>query len=360
MSIRFYEKDDPYYQFSNFSQHKVEILGLTFPTSEHAYQAFKYYHISESGIDLNKIESKYAELIRTSSTPNKAFYLGRKIQKNQWKWQREITEIVKEYKINLRDDWDNIKDNIMRLVVYHKFTQHDLGLIETGNADIIEASPRDSYWGEGKDGEGQNRLGEILMEVRALLSPKLQPKAPTAYSNWNIPYRLLSMSNPLLGGEEYIKEYVDAGLNVYINLQESKEKVYDYFGLEEVNEFNVLPDGTYYVTNPIIDRGIADDDSIASLALYVIQWIGEGKRIAINCLGGKGRTGTLVAHVLGFLYQISGEEALTMTNDQFQRREQKGTKCPYAPQTASQKNQVKRNINTIASWNTLLTPPNID
>jgi predicted NAD-dependent protein-ADP-ribosyltransferase YbiA (DUF1768 family) len=37
-----------------------------------------------------------------------------------------------------------------------------------GNA-IVENSPFDDYWGCGKDGSGQNKLGQILMEVRELL-----------------------------------------------------------------------------------------------------------------------------------------------------------------------------------------------
>jgi predicted NAD-dependent protein-ADP-ribosyltransferase YbiA (DUF1768 family) len=31
---------------------------------------------------------------------------------------------------------------------------------------IIEDSPRDWYWGIGKDGKGQNWLGKLLMERR--------------------------------------------------------------------------------------------------------------------------------------------------------------------------------------------------
>ena len=42
-------------------------------------------------------------------------------------------------------------------------------LLGTGDEEIVEDSPTDGYWGCGADGKGRNRLGEILMEVRATL-----------------------------------------------------------------------------------------------------------------------------------------------------------------------------------------------
>jgi len=69
----------------------------------------------------------------------------------------------------LRRDWEKVKDNIMREAVLAKFTQHeDLRaiLLGTGDARLVEHTVNDSYWGDGGDGSGRNRLGEILMSVR--------------------------------------------------------------------------------------------------------------------------------------------------------------------------------------------------
>ena len=72
----------------------------------------------------------------------------------------------------LREDWEQIKDNIMRKAVCAKFTQNidikDI-LISTGRETIIEKTTNDYYWGCGKDGSGKNMLGIILMEVREKL-----------------------------------------------------------------------------------------------------------------------------------------------------------------------------------------------
>ncbi|HEX2549583.1 MAG TPA: NADAR domain-containing protein, partial [Gammaproteobacteria bacterium] len=42
-------------------------------------------------------------------------------------------------------------------------------LFSTGDEEIAEDSPTDSFWGLGPDGGGQNNLGKILMQVRQVL-----------------------------------------------------------------------------------------------------------------------------------------------------------------------------------------------
>ncbi|WP_308189094.1 NADAR family protein [Nostoc mirabile] len=62
--------------------------------------------------------------------------------------------------------------HIMRQGVLSKFQTHtDIRniLLSTGNAEIVENSPIDFYWGCGADGSGKNMLGKILMQVREIL-----------------------------------------------------------------------------------------------------------------------------------------------------------------------------------------------
>jgi len=42
-------------------------------------------------------------------------------------------------------------------------------LLATEEELLVENAPRDYYWGCGADGSGQNKLGQVLMTVRALL-----------------------------------------------------------------------------------------------------------------------------------------------------------------------------------------------
>ena len=50
-----------------------------------------------------------------------------------------------------------------------KFGQHpDLAarLLHSGDRLLVEHTRNDSYWGDGGDGAGKNRLGHLLMQVR--------------------------------------------------------------------------------------------------------------------------------------------------------------------------------------------------
>ena len=72
----------------------------------------------------------------------------------------------------MRSDWEAIKDQVMYQAVLAKFTVNleiQKVLLDTGEEAIIENAPGDYYWGCGKDGSGQNKLGQILMKVRASL-----------------------------------------------------------------------------------------------------------------------------------------------------------------------------------------------
>ena len=142
--IRFYRPQDPHGCCSNYSLHAVTADGVTFLTSEHYYQWAK--HIT--------VDPAYAETIRLAPTPGKAWRLANDRAHPQ------------------RTDWEQIKDDVMRLVVLHKFVQHEdcrREILATGDRMLIEASPRDAYWGEGADRTGRNMLGMILMEVRGVL-----------------------------------------------------------------------------------------------------------------------------------------------------------------------------------------------
>lgn len=77
--------------------------------------------------------------------------------------------------LELREDWEQIKDEIMFSFVLKKFSDHSSlrrALIETGDAELIEGNNHgDTYWGT-VNGVGKNRLGEILMSVREYLTPQ--------------------------------------------------------------------------------------------------------------------------------------------------------------------------------------------
>ena len=77
-------------------------------------------------------------------------------------------------KVALRRDWEAVKDDIMEEVVREKFLQNPellRLLLDTGDTELTEGNRwHDTYWGvDIFSGQGLNRLGEILMKLRAEL-----------------------------------------------------------------------------------------------------------------------------------------------------------------------------------------------
>lgn len=78
------------------------------------------------------------------------------------------------YKHLIREDWEEVKIELMRWCLKEKYDQHpeDFGdlLRSTGSQPIVEKSRKDPFWGavERKDGMlvGQNVLGKLLVELR--------------------------------------------------------------------------------------------------------------------------------------------------------------------------------------------------
>jgi ribA/ribD-fused uncharacterized protein len=122
---------------SNFFPAPVEIVGKTWPTAEHAFQAMK------------TTDPRERELIALASSPGRAKRAGRKV--------------------TVRPDWEEVKLGWMARIVHAKFEQNgELAdrLLATGDATLIEGNNwGDKVWGQ-VDGEGENLLGRILMSVR--------------------------------------------------------------------------------------------------------------------------------------------------------------------------------------------------
>lgn len=87
---------------------------------------------------------------------------------------RLIPSYAKKYGrlLKLRPDWDEVKLGIMQSLVQQKFMDHPAlaaKLMETGDAPLTEGNWwGDKFWGVC-EGEGENHLGKILMEIRSWL-----------------------------------------------------------------------------------------------------------------------------------------------------------------------------------------------
>ena len=141
--INFYGRSMPYFEFSNFYRAPIMVDGSSWKTSEHYYQAMKFYGHSE-----------HVKAVKEAKTPMMAANIGR--DKNR----------------PMCSSWNDIRDDIMYKALYAKFTQHENLkelLLGTDDALIVEHTTNDNYWGDGGDGSGKNMLGTLLMKLRDAL-----------------------------------------------------------------------------------------------------------------------------------------------------------------------------------------------
>lgn len=120
---------------SNFDKVPIAYEGITYPTSENAFQAAK-------SLDPD-IRKEFVNL-----TPGQAKKKGRHI--------------------DLRPDWETVKLQVMENILRIKFAtpKYKQLLLNTGNAVLIEGNTwNDTYWGVC-NGVGENHLGQLLMKIR--------------------------------------------------------------------------------------------------------------------------------------------------------------------------------------------------
>ena len=128
---------DEYFFLSNFYPVEIKLDGIVYPNAETAFQAQKTLDVEE--------RRKFSML----KNPVQAKRLGRKVK--------------------LRDDWEEVKLEIMTEIVSQKFLQHPHlieMLLQTGDEELVEGNKwGDRFWGVCK-GKGENHLGKILMKIR--------------------------------------------------------------------------------------------------------------------------------------------------------------------------------------------------
>lgn len=131
-----------YFFLSNFSSSKIQYKGYTYPNGEAAFQA-------------QKNDSHTYKHLMQFQTPKSAKKEGRHV--------------------NLRSDWEQVKDQLMYEIVLAKFSQNEelkRRLLATGTKKLIEGNTwHDNEWGyctcpRCKNETKQNKLGKILMRVR--------------------------------------------------------------------------------------------------------------------------------------------------------------------------------------------------
>lgn len=132
---------------SNFFVRPLYIMGYTVPSNEHWYQAMK------------SLVREEREAVLAAATPGESKRMGRQI--------------------TLRPDWESVKNSVMWTGLHEKFapaTDLAEALVATGDVLIVEGNTHhDNVWGnctcgrKACEGDGENRLGRMLMRRREML-----------------------------------------------------------------------------------------------------------------------------------------------------------------------------------------------
>ncbi len=137
--IGFYERE--FYCFSNFSSFTVQWKDKLWQTSEHAYQASRFFE-------------KHPEVVEEIFNARSA---------------HQAKKIAEKYSDLAAPDFHKDRIAVMEDICSHKLQQHPYiqkKLLQTENREIVEDSPQDSFWGWGPNRGGRNELGKIWMRLR--------------------------------------------------------------------------------------------------------------------------------------------------------------------------------------------------
>ena len=133
-----------FYFLSNFSPCQIAGYGTDFTADKKLFPAVENaFQFAKSMTPTHELRKEF-----TALTPREAKIRGRKLE--------------------LRNDWEHIKLQVMKHLLMQKFSNRELKikLLETADWPLVEGNTwGDTYWGVCR-GRGQNNLGKLLMEVR--------------------------------------------------------------------------------------------------------------------------------------------------------------------------------------------------
>jgi len=201
--IKFWKATEvPYGRFSNYYVYSVTIDGKTYKSTEHYYQQAKF------------TDPWFKEQICNAATPHQAKCLAGQKKVSGYRSNLDLNPIIEESiqkGIKIRADWKEVREDEMRKALRSKFGGLLLNgslrklLLGTKSAIIQETNLFDEYWATGENGNGQNRLGHLLMELRQ---------------------ELLDDSKKKVTGEDLMKIY-NMSTNVYENTAQLIQKTID-------------------------------------------------------------------------------------------------------------------------------------
>lgn len=154
--VFFFSKEPENKELSNFYETNFKMDGIEYKSAEHAFEAIKAKTFGDDETFAKILKAKSAQSAKSFGNKVKGF--------NEEAWKEK-------------------QDEVMKSILRAKFTQNlDLRkkLLDTDDKVLANADSRDKYWGiatsanttmakDPKKWKGENKLGTMLEEVRAVL-----------------------------------------------------------------------------------------------------------------------------------------------------------------------------------------------
>jgi hypothetical protein len=167
--------------------------------------------------------------------------------------------------------------------------------------------------------------------------PKLPAKemaGPTPWSNWALPGRVIAGAYPAslddAETERILTTLLELGINTFVCLQAEvnintpehawraqhglrpyiKDAQKILSKAHETGNPKITQQKIDFLHLPIIDGNVTTDSAMNRLVEDCMERVLKGEKLYIHCWGGHGRTGTLVAVMLGRLYNLPYTTAL--------------------------------------------------
>ena len=157
---------------------------------------------------------------------------------------------------------------------------------------------------------------------------------PTPYCNWVIKGKVMAGGYPACVDDEENDELLlllmrDYGFDTFVCLQSEvsshvterawrsgrapRPYMHDIRRLMAAHKRHIPNPKVDFVHLPIVDGSVTSDAVLDRFVDDLIRRVRAGKRLYIHCWGGHGRTGTVVAIMLGRMYDVTTSQALERT-----------------------------------------------
>lgn len=128
-------------------------------------------------------------------------------------------------------------------------------------------------------------------------------KNPFHRSNWVLYPYLCTGAYP---SPDDFADLLNLGFSVFVDLCDHK--------VEKITwEYSILCKDLTYINIPIPDGRIISNLKVTDLVMKIESFIKEKKKVYVNCRGGHGRSGTIIACLLQVLLDLTPEESLLRT-----------------------------------------------